>query len=214
MIRIAPSLLSADYAALGREIETVREADLLHFDVMDGLFVPNISAGIPVLRSVRACTDMILDVHLMIQRPGRFVDAFLDAGADWLSLHVEAEEPERIASSMKRIRERGRKAGLVLKPATPATALTPYLDAVDYVLVMTVEPGFGGQGFLFDMLPKLREIRGMLDACGSDAALEVDGGINPETAALCREAGADVLVAGSDIFKQRDRAKRIRELRG
>ena len=212
MIKIAPSLLSADFACLKDDIETVSTADMLHFDVMDGSFVPNISVGLPVLRSVRACTDMELDVHLMIVEPSRYAVQFAKAGADWVTFHVEAEKPENIGPTLDAIRAEGKRCGLVLKPATPADAVAPWIDKVDMILVMTVEPGFGGQGFMADMLPKIRRVKELIG--GRSIRLEVDGGINPDTAALCREAGADTLVAGSDVFKQSDRALRIKQLRG
>ena len=212
MIKIAPSLLSADFACLKDDIETVSTADMLHFDVMDGSFVPNISVGLPVLRSVRACTDMELDVHLMIVEPSRYAVQFAKAGADWVTFHVEAEKPENIGPTLDAIRAEGKRCGLVIKPATPADAVAPWIDKVDMILVMTVEPGFGGQGFMDDMLPKIRRVKELIG--GRSIRLEVDGGINPDTAALCREAGADTLVAGSDVFKQSDRALRIKQLRG
>ncbi len=214
MVRVAPSLLSADFAALGQEIATLRGADLLHFDVMDGLFVPNISFGVPVLQAVRRITELPLDVHLMIESPHRLAPAFLKAGADLLTFHYEAETPEEIGPLLKTIHAAGKKCGIALKPATPWEVLEPFLAELDLVLVMTVEPGFGGQGFMAGMLPKIEALRGRLDAMGSRALLEVDGGINPETAALCRNAGADTLAAGSDIFRRPDRAKRIEEIRG
>ncbi len=214
MIKISPSILSADFARLGADIDTVSSADMLHFDVMDGIFVPNISIGLPVLKSVRAYTDMQLDVHLMIDRPGRYVDDFIKNGADWLTFHVEAEAAENIAPAIDKLHAAGRKAGLVIKPRTPAEAVLPWLDTLDMVLIMTVEPGFGGQGFIYEMLPKIETMRRYIDERGLTTLLEVDGGVNPDTAKLCRDAGANVLVAGSDVFKQTDRAARISQLRG
>jgi len=187
---------------------------MLHFDVMDGVFVPNISVGIPVLESVRAMTDMMLDVHLMITRPGRYAERFCKAGADILVFHLEADEPQDILASIDTVRKCGKKVGLALKPGTPASALTPYVDGLDMVLVMTVEPGFGGQSFKADMMDKVREVRKMTESRGLSCDIEVDGGINPKTARICTEAGANVLVAGSDIFKAENRAERILELRG
>lgn len=213
LIKVAPSILSADFSRLGEDISSVSEADYLHFDVMDGVFVPNISIGIPVLESVRKCTDMTLDVHLMITQPVRYIDDFIDAGADIVVLHAEADAPDRTKTALERIRARGKMAGLSVKPGTPAESLLPYLELLDIALVMTVEPGFGGQAFMADMLPKIEFLRRTFDARGMTCELEVDGGINPETAKLCIRAGADVLVAGSAVFKAADRAGLIRALR-
>ena len=214
MTKIAPSILSADFACLGQEIRSIETADYLHFDVMDGLFVPNISIGIPVLESVRKITDMTLDVHLMIDRPHRYVERFADAGADLVVFHLEADAPEDIRDALRAVRARGKRAGLAVKPATPAEDLIPYLSELDLALVMTVEPGFGGQRFMEDMLPKVELLRKTVDREGLPCEIEVDGGVKPATAALCRAAGADVLVAGSDVFRAADRAARIAQLRG
>ena len=214
MVKISPSILSADFSALREDIESVKNADYLHFDVMDGVFVPNISIGVPVLRSVRKITDMTLDVHLMITKPHRYVKAFSDAGADIIVFHVEADEPQDIFKAIAEVKACGKKVGLALKPKTPAEAIMPYISELDMVLVMTVEPGFGGQKFMADMLPKLSKLRDCAEGFGLSCLLEVDGGINPMTAALAAAAGADVLVAGSDVFGAPDRAARIRALRG
>ena len=216
MVKVAPSILSADLARLGAEVEDVRRggADYLHFDVMDGIFVPNISFGVPVLKSLRKATDMFLDVHLMIDRPVRYVEAFCDAGADLVNVHVEADTVEQNLEALRKIRAKGKKCGVTLKPNTPAEAAAPFLEMVDLVLVMTVEPGFGGQRFMADMLGKIRTLRAMLDAVNPACELEVDGGVNSDTAALCREAGAKVLVAGSSVFGKADRAAAIRAIRG
>ncbi len=213
MVKIAPSILSADFTRLGEEIRSIKDAEYLHFDVMDGVFVPNISIGIPVLESVRKTTDMILDVHLMITEPIRYVSNFIDAGADFVVLHAEADTPDNTTQALKIIRKRGKKAGLSLKPKTPADTILPLLESLDLVLVMTVEPGFGGQKFMADQLPKIRYLRQVIDERGLNCEIEVDGGINRDTARLCVDAGADVLVAGSYVFNAPDRAAAIKELR-
>ncbi len=214
MIKIAPSILSSDFARLGAEIDSINTADYVHFDVMDGSFVPNLALGIPELVSVRKYTDMTLDVHLMIADPLKYARRFAQAGADIVVFHIEAAAPENVKKALADIKAAGKRAGLSLKPKTPAKAIEPYLPELDIVLVMTVEPGFGGQEFMADMLPKIAELRQMINDGGYNCELEVDGGINPITAKLCTDAGADVIVAGSDIFNASDRAARIRELRG
>ena len=214
MTKIAPSILSADFTKLGQDIDSIKTADYLHFDVMDGIFVPNISIGIPVLESVRKYTDMVLDVHLMITEPVKYVERFADAGADIVVFHLEADTPENIALAIEKVKAKGKKVGISIKPKTPAEELIPYMKDLDLALVMTVEPGFGGQKFMADMMPKVELLRKYIDDNGLDCELEVDGGVNPETAAVCRAAGANVLVAGSDVFKAADRAARIKSLRG
>lgn len=216
MIKIAPSILSADFANLERDIRKVSDggADYLHVDVMDGIFVPNITIGIPVVKSIRAVTDMVMDVHLMIDRPVRYVEGFCKAGADIVTVHVEADTEENIRKSLELIRACGKKAGVVVKPKTPAEAVLPFLSLCDMILVMTVEPGFGGQSFMADMMPKLRTIRGYIDEKKPDCELEVDGGVAPGTCKTVIENGANVLVAGSAVYGAADIPGRIRELRG
>ena len=213
MIKIAPSILTADFTRLGDEIDSIGAADYLHFDVMDGVFVPNISIGLPVLESVRKITDMPLDAHLMITSPARYTARFAETGADIVVFHVEAETGENIRSAINEIHSLGKKAGLSVKPGTPAETLFPYMENLDAALVMTVEPGFGGQKFIAEMLPKISELRRFIDSRGFSCEIEVDGGINIETARQCVGAGADILVVGSGIFEAPDRAARIAELR-
>jgi len=213
MNRISPSILAADFSKLGSEIESVKNADYIHFDVMDGVFVQNISFGFPVLESVRSITDKTLDIHLMINSPSRYISRFVDAGGDIITFHVESETPERLRETIIDINKHGKKAGLSLKPETPASAVYPYIELLDMVLVMTVEPGYGGQEFIPEMLPKVTELRTMIDKVKPDCELEVDGGINLETAKLCVNAGATVLVAGIDVFNTEDRAAHIEQLR-
>ncbi len=213
MIKIAPSILSADFARLADEIVTVKTADYLHVDVMDGTFVPNISIGLPVVQSLRKATDMVLDVHLMIANPLKYVKAFCDAGADFVVFHVEAEQPQDVAEAISIVKNAGKKVGLTVKPKTPASTLIPYIKLLDMVLVMTVEPGFGGQKFMADMLPKISEIRAMIEKENPACELEVDGGIDVNTAPLVVEAGANVLVAGSAVFGKPDRAEAISAIR-
>ena len=214
MIKIAPSILSADFANLERDIRKVHSADYLHVDVMDGVFVPNITIGIPVVQSIRKATDMILDVHLMIDRPVRYVEQFCQAGADVVTVHVEADSEENTGRALDLIRAQGKRAGVVLKPGTPAEAALPFLDKCSMALVMTVEPGFGGQKFMEDMMPKLRQLRQWIDERGLDCELEVDGGVDPVTCRTVIANGSNVLVAGSAVYKAQDIPARIQELRG
>ena len=215
MIKVSPSILSADFVNLERDIRALSPAgaDYVHVDVMDGLFVPNITIGIPVVAAIRKITELPLDVHLMIDRPIRYVDDFCKAGSDILTVHVEADTEENTLAALKRIRENGVRAAISVKPKTPAEAVLPFLPYCDLILVMTVEPGFGGQSFMEDMMPKLRKIRTFIDAQKPDCELEVDGGINEITARICRAHGANVLVAGSAYFKHPDQKEFVRKLK-
>ena len=212
MAIISPSILSADFVNLERDMGVLKSAGApwAHVDVMDGIFVPNITIGIPVVAALRKCTDLVLDVHLMIDRPIRYVEAFGKSGADYLTVHLEADTPENIHETLRLIREHGMKAGLSIKPGTPAEAVEPYLTECDMILVMTVEPGFGGQKFMADMMPKLEWLRAHLASVNPGCLLEVDGGVDRNTAPVCKNAGADVLVSGSAFFKADDKADFVR----
>lgn len=216
MAKIAPSILSADFANLQRDINTIQEsgADLVHVDVMDGLFVPNISIGIPVVQSIRKVTDLPLDVHLMIEKPVRYVEAFAKAGADIITIHVEADQFQNNMEALDKIHAMGCRAGIVLKPKTPAEVAIPYLSKCDMILVMTVEPGFGGQEFMADMMPKVAQLRAMIDKENPACWLEVDGGVDSVTHAICKSSGANVLVAGSAFFKAEDKAAFVKLVQG
>ena len=215
MVKLAPSILSADFVNLERDIRalTPAGADYVHVDVMDGVFVPNITIGIPVVAAIRRITQLPLDVHLMIDRPLRYVDDFCKAGSDLLTVHVEADTEENTLEALKKIRAHGVKPAISVKPKTPAEAVLPFLPYCDLILVMTVEPGFGGQSFMEDMMPKLKKVRQYIDAQNPGCELEVDGGINVNTAKTCRANGANVLVAGSAYFKSPDPAAFVKDVK-
>ena len=207
MAKIAPSILSADFVNLERDIRSLSThgADLVHVDVMDGIFVPNITIGIPVVAAIRKITDLPLDVHLMIDRPLRYVEQFVKAGADFVTIHIEADQPQNTLEALDKIHAPGCKAGIMLKPKTPAEAAIPYLEKCDMILVMTVEPGFGGQKFMADMMPKVKQLREWMDDINPDCLIEVDGGVDKNTHTVCKESGANVLVAGSAFFGAEDK---------
>ncbi|WP_091610259.1 ribulose-phosphate 3-epimerase [Marinococcus luteus] len=213
MIKIAPSILSADFAELGRAVKEIDEAgaDYIHIDVMDGHFVPNITFGLPVIEAIRPYSDKPFDVHLMIEKPERYIEDFARAGADIISVHVEA--CPHVHRTIQQIKEAGCRAGVVLNPATPVEMITHILPDVDLVLLMTVNPGFGGQAFIPNVLDKIRAVKKAADVVNPELEIEVDGGVSRETAKDCLEAGANVLVSGSALFKQENKAKAIEELK-
>ena len=212
-VMIAPSILSADFSRLGEEIRAVEAAgaDVIHVDVMDGHFVPNITIGPLIVKAVRAITLLPVDVHLMIADPDRYIDDFIDAGADWVTVHVEA--CTHLHRTLGMIRERGKKAGAVLNPATSLTTLEYVLADLDLVMLMSVNPGFGGQGFIESSLGKIKQLRQMLDAVNPSAGIEVDGGISPATIQRVAEAGANIFVAGSAVYGQDDYQPVIQEMK-
>lgn len=214
MVKIAPSILSSDFSRLGEEIKAVEDAgaDFIHLDVMDGHFVPNLTIGPRIVSAVKGVTSLPLDVHLMITNPELFLEEFIEAGADYLTVHVEVQP--HLHRTVSRIRELGARAGVSLNPSTPAAALQEIVPIVDLVLVMSVNPGFGGQTFIPSSLDKIRTIRGMIDRHGGSALLEVDGGIKADNAGPVRDAGADVLVSGSGVFRTDDYRGNISRIRG
>ena len=214
MAKLSPSILAADFVNLERDIKDIEAngADWVHIDVMDGLFVPNISIGLPVLQAIRPITKLPLDVHLMIERPIRYVEQFVKAGADWLTIHIEADQPQNNLDCLDKIRSLGCKAAISLKPRTPVEAAIPYLEKCDMILVMTVEPGFGGQKFMADQMDKIRQLREWLDDVNPECVIQVDGGVDGGNCELCKEAGAEVLVAGSAYFKAPDRKAFVKEI--
>ncbi len=210
---IAPSILSADFARLGEEIASVEKAgaEVIHVDVMDGHFVPNITIGPLVVKAVRRITDLPLDVHLMISDPDQYLEDFAKAGADWITVHVEAST--HLHRTIQQIKNLGKKAGVVLNPATPLSSLDYILEDVDLVMLMSVNPGFGGQSFIESTLGKIQKLRANLDQIGSTAGIEIDGGVSPKTIKRVADAGANIFVAGSAVFGQPDRASVIKELK-
>ncbi|MBS4203830.1 ribulose-phosphate 3-epimerase [Lederbergia citrea] len=212
-MKIAPSILAADFSKLADEIKEVElgGADYIHIDIMDGHFVPNITMGPMIVEAVKKVTSLPLDVHLMIKNPEQYVKAFADAGADFITVHIEADP--HIHRTLQEIRRLGAKPGVVLNPGTPTSTITSVLEEVDMILLMTVNPGFGGQSFIDAVLPKIREVKDMVELKQLNIEIEVDGGINAETANMCKDAGANVFVAGSAIFNNQDRQAAIQEIR-
>lgn len=213
MIKVAPSILSANFAKLGEEIEDVERggADYIHIDVMDGHFVPNITLGPMIVESIRSITSLPLDVHLMIEKPDDYIENFIQAGADIITVHAEA--CKHLHRTIHTIKQSRVKAGVALNPATPLSAIEYIIEDVDLVLIMTVNPGFGGQSFISSVLPKIEQLSKLVKEKNLSVEIEVDGGVNPETAKLCKDAGANVLVAGSAVFKQLNRKQIIEQIR-
>jgi ribulose-phosphate 3-epimerase len=214
MVSIAPSILSADFAYLGRDIKRVEQggADVIHVDIMDGHFVPNITLGLPVVASIRKVTDLPLDAHLMIEEPARYVDDFIRAGVNWLSIHLEADV--HLNRTIRHIQDQGIRAGVAINPATPIGALEEIISEADFILVMSVNPGFGGQQFIPSSLDKIRKLKEIITSYSYRARIEVDGGIGPENLRELLKAGADIVVAGSSVFNpEKDATEAVRELR-
>jgi ribulose-phosphate 3-epimerase len=211
MIKLAPSLLSADFSRLAEELQTIEKADVLHLDVMDGHFVPNITFGAPVIKALRKHTKLPFDCHLMISEPQRYIDGFLDAGANMISVHVEADP--HLQRALQMIRSGGAMAGIAINPATSVEMLSSAIEFCDYILVMSVNPGFGGQKFIEPVVPKIRHISRLIRERGLSVAIEVDGGIDARTAPQVVAAGATILVAGSAIFGQDDRTAAMQAIR-
>ncbi len=214
MAILSPSILAADAMNLQRDLTMTGEqgAKWLHIDIMDGSFVPNLSFGYSTVKGIRGFSDLVLDVHLMIERPIRYVEEFCKAGSDILTIHVEADTPENTRKALELIRSMGVKPGIVVKPNTPAEAIAEFLPLVDLVLVMTVEPGFGGQKFMANMMPKVKQLRAMLDEVNPGCYLEVDGGVDLETGEICKANGANVLVAGSAFYKAADKKAFVQKI--